>query len=62
LTKVNFITEDRMLRNTDIYENRMFTNKVKPASFGVGEEKEAALIKRAKLTLEFEETFGVAFY
>jgi hypothetical protein len=25
------ITEDRMLRNTYLYENRMFTNKVKPS-------------------------------
>ncbi len=36
---LNFITEDRMLRNTYLYENRMFTNKVKTTSFGVGKEK-----------------------
>jgi hypothetical protein len=29
LTLVKFITEDRMLRNTYLYENKMFTNKVK---------------------------------
>ncbi len=28
MTQVNFITEDIMLRNTYLYENRMFTNKV----------------------------------
>jgi len=29
LTYNNFITEDRMPRNTYLFENRMFTNKVK---------------------------------
>ncbi len=47
----NFVTEDRMLRNTYFYENLMFTNKVNAASFGVGKEKEVELIKRVKLTL-----------
>jgi len=28
MTQVKFITIDRMLRNTNLYENRMFTNKV----------------------------------
>ncbi len=28
-TKVNFIPEDRMLRYTYLYENRMFTNKMR---------------------------------
>jgi hypothetical protein len=35
MTQVNFITEDIMLRNTYLYENRMFTNKL----FVVGKEK-----------------------
>jgi len=37
---MTFITEDRMLRHTYLYENRMFTNKVKAALFWVGKEKE----------------------
>jgi hypothetical protein len=40
----------------------MFTNKVKLSSFGEVKEKEVALIKRVKLTHEFEEMLGVAFY
>ncbi len=35
---MNFITEDIMLINTDLYENRMFTNIVSKASFGVERE------------------------
>jgi len=38
-TLVNFITEDRMLRNTYSYENRMFTNKVNVASFEAKRKK-----------------------
>jgi hypothetical protein len=33
---VNFITEDKMLKNTYLYENRMFTNKVKCRIIWVG--------------------------
>ncbi len=40
----------------------MFTNKVITASFWVGKEKEVALIKRVKLTQEFEEMLEVVFY
>jgi len=40
----------------------MFTNKMSAASFGVGKEKEVTLIKRIKLTREFEEMIEVAFY
>ncbi len=40
----------------------LFTNKVKAASFGVRKEKQVELIKRVKLTQEFEETFEVAVY
>ncbi len=40
----------------------MFTNKVKLSSFGVVKVKEVVLIKRVKLTREFEEMLGVAFY
>jgi hypothetical protein len=29
LTKVNLNTEDEMLRNTYLYENRIFTDKVR---------------------------------
>jgi len=38
LTLVNFITEDRMLRNTYLYENRIFT-KWKPSIICGGKEK-----------------------
>jgi len=51
-----------MLRNSYFYENIIFTNKVNTSSFRVGKEKGAALIKRVKLTHEFEETLGVTFY
>jgi hypothetical protein len=54
-TQVNFISDDRMLRNTYLYENRMYTNKVNAESFGVGKEKRVVLIKRVKLTQWFEE-------
>jgi len=40
----------------------MFTNVVNAASFGVGKEKEIALIKIVKLTREFEEMLEVVFY
>ncbi len=40
----------------------MFTNKLNTASFGVGKEKEIALIKRVKITQKFEETCEVMFY
>ncbi len=36
---IKFITEDRMLRNTYLYDNRMFTNKVNKALFGVKRKK-----------------------
>jgi len=36
---VKFITQDRMLRNTYLYENRMLTNIVNAASFGGGKGK-----------------------
>jgi len=39
MTLVNFITEDRMLRNTYSYENRMFINIVNAALFGMGKER-----------------------
>jgi len=51
-----------MLRNTYLYENITFTNKVNPASFGVGKKKELALIKRVQLTQEFEEAYEVGLY
>jgi len=50
-----------MPRNSYLYENIMFTNKVNAASFGVGKEKEVALIERVKLTEKFEETLEVNF-
>jgi len=50
-----------MLRNTYLYENIMFTNKVNAASIGVRKEKELVLIKRIKLTQEFEEVHEVTF-
>jgi len=31
-----------------MYENKVFTIKVRAASFGVGKEKELALIKKVK--------------
>jgi len=49
-----------MPRNT--YSNIMFTNKVNTASFGIGKEKYVALIKRKKLTQEFEERLEVTFH
>ncbi len=50
-----------MLRNT--YLNIFnFTNKVNAASFGVGKKKELALIRRVKLTQEFEEAREVVLY
>jgi hypothetical protein len=48
-----------MLRNTYLYEKVMFTNKVSAVSFWVVKEKEVALIKRVKLTWEFEEMLEV---
>ncbi len=39
MTWVKFITVDIMLKNTYLYENRMFINIVKAASFGVGKER-----------------------
>jgi len=46
MTLVNIITEDRVPRNPFWYENRMFTNKVNAARFGVREEKGVMTIKR----------------
>jgi len=40
----------------------MLTNKVNAPSFGVGKEKEVALIRRVKLTREFEETLEIIFH
>ncbi len=39
LTLVNFTTEDRMPRNTYLYDNKMFTNKVKCSIIQGGKEK-----------------------
>ncbi len=65
LSNYSLITEDRMPRNTFLYENIMFTNRVNAASLWVGKEKlegkELVLIKRVKLTQQFEEVCGVAF-
>jgi len=36
---VNFITEERMMRNTYLYENIIFTNIVSAASLRVAKEK-----------------------
>jgi len=44
-----------MLRNTYLYKNRIFTNKV----ILEGKEKELGLIKRVKLTREFEDAHEV---
>ncbi len=49
-----------MLRNTYLYENRMFTNKVNTALFEREMKKKLALTKRFKLTQEFEEAHKVA--
>ncbi len=40
----------------------MFTNKVNAKSFGAGKEKEVVLMKRVKLTQEFEEMLEVVFF
>jgi len=48
--KSTFFTEDRMQRNTNSYENIMFTNKVNAALFWVVKEKEVGLSKRVKLS------------
>jgi len=48
-----------MPRSTYLYENRLFTNKVNAASFERERKKELALIKRVKLTQEFEEAHKV---
>ena len=34
-----FITEDKMLQNTYLYESRMFTNKVNQSIVWVGKER-----------------------
>ncbi len=40
----------------------MLTNKVNAASFEAGKEKGVTLIKRIKLTREFEEMLNFTFY
>ncbi len=39
MTQVKFITENRMLQNTYLYENRMFTNEVNLSIIFGGKEK-----------------------
>jgi len=46
-----------MLRNTYLCGNKMFTNKVNAASFGVGKEKEVALIKKVELRKQLQLRF-----
>jgi len=46
-----------MLRNTYLYENRMFTNNVDASSFYCGKGKNVTLIKRVQLMQEFDESF-----
>jgi len=44
-----------MLKNTNLYENRMFTRKVNAALVVVGKEVRVLFIKRVILTWEFRE-------
>ncbi len=47
MTFVNFITEYEMLPNTYLYENRMFTNKVKQSIiYGMKGKDRVILIER----------------
>jgi len=51
-----------MLQNTYLYEKRMFTSKASEhIIISGGKGKEIALIKRVKLTQEFEEIREVMF-
>ncbi len=47
LTSVNFITEDRMLKNTYVYENRMFTKESDHSIIWSGKGKRVTLIKKS---------------
>ncbi len=60
LTKVNFITEDEMLRNTYSYENWMFTNNVRcsiiQGSKGktAGEERKVLALNKSLIYIKVE--------
>jgi len=51
LTQVNFITENEMPRNTYLYENRVFTNKVR-CSIILGQKEKALGARRTKAVQE----------
>jgi hypothetical protein len=44
MTKVNLITEERILRNTFLFENIMFTNKVNQSIFWGGKGKDRVFL------------------
>jgi len=51
-----FISEDRMLRNTYLFENRMFTNKVKCSSiFWGGKGKDRVTLIKSLIYARIEE-------
>jgi hypothetical protein len=49
-TKINFITKNRIPRNAYLYENRMFTDKVKH-SIILGRKEKALGVQRKGLVL-----------
>jgi len=55
MTLVKFISEDILLRNTYLYEKRMFTKKKWTKNCLGWEHKKVSLIEMVKLMREFEE-------
>jgi hypothetical protein len=55
LNLVKFITEDRMPRNTYLYLNRIFTNKVEPSTIWGGKGKDRVMFIKSLINARVKE-------
>ena len=56
MNKVEFITEDRVLRNAYLYENRMFTKKLRLRMFWGGRGKGKVMLIKILINARVEQT------